>query len=125
MADDIGMWKRNVMKDAGKLRTKKNAIPNIGGVTNNEILEMGNALEEMSKTKGWLIMESWIYNETNSIKILGLKTDFERGRAAGQLLMMQRMEYMISKKNELVEEERVKKEKEAKRKAQEQKDIDK
>ena len=111
MADDIGAWKQEVLRDQGQPKIRKRNIPGLEGLNNDEILEMGNALEETTKGRGWLIIESWIYKDANPNAILALKNDFDRGFVAGEMRVMQRVKSMISARDDILAKEQEKEEK--------------
>lgn len=112
MADNIGNWKREIIREQEKPNIREKTIPGIVGLNDGDILDMGNALEIMTQTQGWLVVESWIYQATNPKRILSLKTDFERGSAAGKMSIMDQVAAMIKARDEIIKREE---EKEAKK----------
>lgn len=118
--DAIRDWKQEIIREQGKPNIRKKTIPGLAGLNNDDVLEMGNALEQMTQTKGWLIVESWIYQDSSAKRILSLKTDFERGFAAGKMNVMDQVAGMIQARNEIVA-----KEKEKEMRKEQQKSVDK
>ena len=50
--------KRQVLVDGDTESKRDEYRQKIQGIPEDEIIEMGNALEEMTKTKGWIYPES-------------------------------------------------------------------
>ena len=76
-----------------------------GGLTSDDVIDMGNAFEAMVKTKGWVFVESYITTRANPVGLLlrDNVTPEERGSARGLMSIMQYVKQVIDTKNHLLE----------------------
>ena len=110
---DAADIKREILRDYDKPQYRRKVIPGVEGLRNEDKEEMGNALEQMTQTKGWLIVESWIIRNANPQHILQLTDERQRGFVEGEMGIMQKVKAMIAERDDIVANRR--KEEEAKK----------
>ena len=76
-----------------------------GGITEGEIIEIGQELEKLTQTKGWSFVEAYMLR---SINITGLLFGDDqanpdgKGVAKGYVMLMQYIQTMVKAKNEIL-----------------------
>jgi len=99
--------KRQILMDSdrGEVRQQlKNSIKN-GGITEGEIIEMGQALEQTVKSKGWSFIEAYIFKRMNITGLVFGKDDpDQKGIAKGYILLMQYIDQVIKTFKSLTDE---------------------
>jgi len=74
-----------------------------GGLSNDEIVAMGSALESMVKTSGWTYTEAYIIRNTNLVGRLFDDEDLvAKGETRALVKIMQWIDQIITAKNEIV-----------------------
>lgn len=73
------------------------------GLNNDEVVEMGLALEEMVKTRGWAFIEAYILKNANPIGLLFEDDDpVKKGEARAFIRIIQYVDQTIRAKNEII-----------------------
>ena len=101
--------KRQIIQSAkGSIRKQPKQLPE--GITEGDILEIGKALESMTKTAGWAAVEEYMLKRSNLIDLAIQEnpSPLVRGTAKGYIELMQWVEHTITQKNEIQERERLK-----------------
>lgn len=104
--------KRQILVDGSSKPKREEYRNRIQGIPDGEIIEMGNALEAMTKTKGWIYAESYLIRRMN---LVGLVFDDKenadsKGLAKGFIEFMQWINHTIQAKNEIIDKENQKRE---------------
>jgi len=90
----------------------KKKFENPPGITDGEMIEWGNDLEAMTRTKGWIWVESFMFRNMNVVGLILADKDKQdpdqKGIAKGYINLMQAIELTIQKKNELITKEKEK-----------------
>ena len=103
--------KRQILEQSEKSGIRKKILAPDVGLNNEEVIEMGVALEGMTKGKGWGYVEAYILNHSNPVARLFEEYNAEKIAAAKALmLLMQYVDQVIKAKNELLEKANEKKE---------------
>jgi len=97
--------KREIIANAknSPFRSQIEKVPD--GMTEDDQIEIGNALEAMTKTSGWTIVERYMITRAN---VVGMAmndnvSDSVRGVAKGFIELMQWVEISVNRKNEIEE----------------------
>jgi hypothetical protein len=104
--------KRQIIQSAPKSAIKKEmekARPS--GIPDDEQIGWGEDLQDTTKTKGFALMESFMHRKMNILGIVmnnEVGQDVQKGVAKGYIELMQWIELMIQKKDEILERERTK-----------------
>ena len=111
--------KRQILADADMQQFRKKIYDKPNGMDEEQIVEIGNALGDMTKTKGWITVEAYLIRRMNLVGLAFSEKDngAEKGIARGYIELMQWVHQMILLKNEIIAERERGAEK--KRKAQE------
>jgi len=102
--DSAGI-KRMILAESDSTGIRKKIMENRekeGGLNNDDIVEMGNAFEQMVKMKGWIYVEADIINHTRAL-FRPTATQDERTAAFALSGIMQRVKQVIDAKNEILE----------------------
>jgi len=105
--------KRQVLMD-GDTKTKRDEYrQKIQGIPEGEIIEMGNALEELTKTKGWIYAESYMIRRMNLVGLVFVDKDSAeaKGVARGFIEFMQWIQQTIQAKETILTKQKKPKEK--------------
>ncbi len=102
--------KRQILMSADKSEFKRKIQENLPGIDEGEMIEIGNQLEAVTKTKGWILVESFMIRRMNIVGLIYAdKTDpDQKGIAKGYMDLMQWIELSIQTKNEILSKEKVK-----------------
>jgi hypothetical protein len=101
--------KREIIKSASTSPMKKRIAEVPDGVTEGDQVEMGNALEAVTKLAGWAIIENYMITRANVVGMAMKENvnDVTRGTAKGYIELMQWVTLSIERKNEILERERL------------------
>lgn len=105
---DSAEIKRQILIQAEKTGIRDRLIQQYeGGIGAQDILDMGAAFENMTQTKGWTYIESYIIGHANPVAMLFSQEDnpLEKGKAQGLISLMQYVEQVITTKNAILEAE--------------------
>jgi len=100
--------KRQIIQNArSNIRKQPKELPE--GITEGDILEIGKALETMTKMSGWAAVEEYMLKRSNLIDLATQEnpSPLVRGTAKGYIELMQWIENTISHKNKILERERL------------------
>jgi len=77
------------------------------GITNDDVLEIGEALDKLTEQKGWTYIETYILKQADPIGLLFAEDNpVKKGEAKGLIKLMQYVDQMIKAKNELISKQR-------------------
>lgn len=96
--------KRQILID-GSARSKRDDFrKKIQGIPEGEIIEMGNALEAMTKTQGWIYAESYLIRRMNLVGLVFGESDdvANKGLARGYIEFMQWVQNTILARDEIL-----------------------
>ncbi len=87
---------------------KKKIEQSLPVISEGEQIEMGNDLENLTKTRGWILVESYILRRMNLVGLALSDNDNpdQKGMARGFIELMQWIELTIQRKNEILEKEK-------------------
>jgi len=101
--------KRQILMGAANspLRKRMEQPP---GISEGELIELGNDLEAVTKQRGWTIIESYMLRRMNLVGLAMAEQPDpdQKGIAKGFIELMQWITLSIAKRNELLENERLK-----------------
>ena len=101
--------KRQILVNAinSPIRKKMESPP---GISEGELIEIGNDLEGVTKQRGWTLIESYMLRRMNLVGLaMADKPDpDQKGIAKGFIELMQWIQLSIQKRDELLEKERLK-----------------
>lgn len=105
---DSAEIKRMILAESESSGIRKKLIDNRekeGGLNNDDIIEMGNAFEQMVKIKGWTYVEAYILNRANPVQLLFEEGDnpIKKGMARALMGLMQYVKQVIDAKTEILE----------------------
>lgn len=105
---DSAEIKRMILAESDTTGIRKKIMERLnteGGLSSDDVVEMGNAFEVMVKQKGWTFVEAYITNRANPVGLLlrDNVTPEERGAARGLMSIMQYVKQVIDTKNMIVE----------------------
>lgn len=98
--------KRQILLQSEKTGIKKDILREPPpGMTNDDIIEQGQALEQMTRTKGWTIVEAYLLRSIDIVGIFYGESANERKIGQGQALigLMHYVDQMIRAKDELLQ----------------------
>lgn len=100
--------KRQIIDGAknSSFRKKVEKLPE--GVTEDDQIELGKALESTTKTAGWAMVEQYMLTRMNLVGMVisDNSDDIKKGTAKGFIEMMQWIHLAIKQKNDLMEKEK-------------------
>jgi hypothetical protein len=101
--------KREIIASASTSPVRKRMKEVPEGMTEGDQIEIGKALEAVTKLAGWSIIEKYMITRAN---VVGMAmndnvTDKERGTAKGYIELMQWVTLAINRKDEILERERL------------------
>jgi hypothetical protein len=80
------------------------------GISEGELIEIGNDLEGVTKQRGWTLIESYMLRRMNLVGLAMADNPDpdQKGIAKGFIELMQWIQISIQKRDELLQQERVK-----------------
>jgi hypothetical protein len=101
--------KRQILMSAGQSDIKKR-MENPPGISDGELLEIGNDLKSVTKMRGWIWIESYMFRRMNLVGLVLSDKDQpdQKGIARGYIELMQVIQLHIQKAEEIEEKERLK-----------------
>jgi hypothetical protein len=116
--------KRQILVNAinSPIRKKMESPP---GISEGELIEIGNDLEGVTKQRGWTLVESYMLRRMNLVGLaMADKPDpDQKGIAKGFIELMQWIQLSIQKRDEILEKERHKNEAKTVQKEQESQGV--
>ena len=105
--------KRQILMAASASDIKKRVHSNLPGISDGEYIEMGNDLEAITRMKGWALIEAYMLRRMNLIGLVLSEKDQpdQKGIARGYIELMQYIQVVIQKRDEILQEEKVRHEK--------------
>ena len=102
--------KRQILKSAAKSDIKKRMDANPPGISEGEQIEIGNNLESLTNMAGWALVETYMLRRMDIVGLVlaGEENKDQKGIARGFIELMQWIELMITRGNEIKEKERLK-----------------
>jgi len=101
--------KRQILISAGNSDIKKRMDKAPPGISEGEQIEIGNNLEALTRMKGWTLVESYMMRRMNLVGlVLSAEEDKDKdqkGVARGFIELMQWIELMIRRRDEIIEKE--------------------
>jgi phytoene/squalene synthetase len=99
--------KRQILINSDKTGMRKKLESGEAGLTSEDIIEMGEAFESMTKHKGWAYVESYILKNANPVGLLFTDVAASdnlvlRGKAQALILLMQWIQETIIAKNSIL-----------------------
>jgi len=98
--------KRQILLSSDKTGIKKKLLEQAlrpEGKGDGEVIEMGHALEAITKMKGWIVIEEFMLRKMNIVGLLyGKNNDEDKGLARGYVELMQYIDQVIKAKDELL-----------------------
>lgn len=99
-----------ILAEAEKTGIRKKILGNVadGLMTNDDVLEMGNAFEDLKRHKGWFYLEAYILQNANLVSYVmsGQQDPLSLGKIQGLMGLMQHVEQIIAAKNDLEDKAR-------------------
>lgn len=101
----ISDFRRMALSDSDKsgIRKKTLDLVKVGELEAKDQIDIGNALEAMTKSAGWACIEKYIQRNSNINEICLGNNEQYRIKAAALIELMQWVDNMIAIKNTLVE----------------------
>lgn len=101
--------KRQILMSAGTSDIKKRMDRNPPGISEGEQIEMGNDLEAVTKTRGWILIESYMLRRMNLVGLVLSDKDNldQKGIARGYIELMQWIQLIIQKRDVILEKEKL------------------
>ena len=101
--------KRQILMSAGQSDIKKR-FENPPGISEGELLEIGNNLKAVTKMNGWIWIESYMLKHMNLVGLALSDKEMpdQKGIAKGYINLMQVIQLHIQKAEEIEEKERLK-----------------
>jgi len=101
---DSAQLKRMILEKSESSGIRKKLIDmRETGLTDNDVIEMGNAMELTVQTKGWNFMEAYLIRKCDPTNFLfGVEDPMMRGEARGAINFMHYIDQTIKAKNELL-----------------------
>ena len=96
-----------VSSDKGEIRKQiGNSIAN-GGLTEGEVIEMGQEFEVLVKSRGWIFVEAYMMKRMNITGLVfGDAGEDQKGIAKGYMLLMQYIDQIIKTSKQLLDKEK-------------------
>ena len=106
---DFAEVKRQILSEANRSPLRER-IENQSGISEGEVMEMGNDLEHLTRTRGWTFVESYMLRRMNLVGLVMIeKQDPDaRGIAKGFIELMQWIQLTIAARDNLLEKEKIK-----------------
>lgn len=101
---DSAQLKRMILEGSEKSGIRRKMVSREAGITEDDIIEMGQALEQTVNTKGWNFVEAYLIRKCDPTTFLfGNEDDSSRGEARGAINLMQYVDQAIKAKNEILQ----------------------
>ena len=102
--------KRQILMSADKSEIRKKMDENPPGISEGEMIELGNELEAMTRSKGWSVVEAYMLRRMNLVGMVlaDKENPDQKGMAKGFIELMQWIQLTIQKRNEILEKEKQK-----------------
>lgn len=96
--------KRQILEQSDQTGIRKKILTPDIGLNNDEIIEMGIALEDMTKTKGFTYLEAYILKTSNPIGLLmsGSEDSAKMGESRALIRIIQYINETIKAKDEIL-----------------------
>ena len=96
--------KRQILEQSDQSGIRKKILAADTGLKNDEIIEMGLALEDMTKTKGFAYLEAYILKTSNPIGLLmsGTEDSAKMGESRALIRIIQYINEVIKAKDEIL-----------------------
>jgi len=101
---DSAQLKRMILEQSETTGIRKNVLQNANdfGLNNDDVVEIGASLEDLTKRKGWAYVEAYILKAANPLGLIfGQEDPVAKGKARGLIELMQYVDQMIKAKNEI------------------------
>ena len=101
--------KRQILMSA-KDSIQKKRMENPPGISEGELIEIGNDLEAVSRMRGWILIESYMLRRMNLVGLALSEKEQpdQKGIAKGFIELMQWIQLHIEKRDEILQKEKVK-----------------
>jgi hypothetical protein len=101
--------KRQILKSA-KDSIQAKRMENPPGISEGELIEIGNDLEAVSRMRGWILLESYMLRRMNLVGLALSEKDQpdQKGIARGFIELMQWIQLHIEKRDEILQKEKLK-----------------
>jgi len=102
--------KRQIIENARDSVRKRESHQMPEGLTEDKVVEIGKALETMSKMGGWIHLEAVMFKKADLVNmtIQGNTSELQRGVAKGYLEIIDYVARMIAEKDKILDRERLK-----------------
>ena len=101
--------KRQILMRSDATRLKEKTLKNVdkGGLTEGDVIEMGQELERLTKQRGWSFIEAYMLRRMNLVGMLYDDSDdgMQKGVARGYVDLMQYIDQMVKAKDEILQRE--------------------
>jgi hypothetical protein len=95
--------KREILQSSDSTGIRKKLESGDAGINSEDVVEMGQALEQMTQSKGWSFVEAYIINHSNPVGLLFAADDpVMKGKAQALILLMQWVQQTILAKNNIL-----------------------
>lgn len=99
--------KRQILMESDGSGIRRRIIEDVdsGKLDSNDFIDMGQAYDALTKTKGWAYIESYILRQSNLIGQLFVEKEdpVQKGVAKGLVGLMQHVDQVIKAKDALLE----------------------
>jgi hypothetical protein len=101
--------KRQILMSAGQSDMKKK-MENPPGISDGELLEIGNDLKAITRMRGWIWLEAYMLRRMNlvGLALSDKENPDQKGIARGYIELMQMIQLHIQKAEEIETKERLK-----------------
>ena len=101
--------KRQILMSA-KDSIQKKRMENPPGISEGELIEIGNDLEALSRMRGWILVESYMLRRMNlvGLALSDKEQPDQKGIAKGFIELMQWIQLHIEKRDEILQKEKLK-----------------
>jgi len=106
---DFAEVKRQILNQANKAPFR-DRVENPPGINEGEMIEMGNDLDNLTRTRGWTLVESYMLRRMNLVGLVmsDKQDDNAKGIAKGFIELMQWIQLTIQTRDKILEKEKVK-----------------
>ena len=89
---------------------QKKRMENPPGISEGELIEIGNDLEALSRMRGWILVESYMLRRMNlvGLALSDKEQPDQKGIAKGFIELMQWIQLHIEKRDEILQKEKLK-----------------
>lgn len=96
-------FKRQILEQSDATGIRKRLVSGEAGINSDDIIDMGTALEQTTKTKGWFYIEAYILKNSNLVSMLfGPDDPVKKGEARALVSLMQYVNQTILAKNDIL-----------------------